>query len=838
MITIRGARTHNLKNISLTIPDNQITVITGVSGSGKSSLAFDTLFAEGQRRYLDALSLSARQWLDQLPRPDVDWISGLRPAIALTQQTLNASPRSTVGTMSEVLDALRLLFARLGTPHCPHHPDEPLARHSLAEIRDTVLNRWEGARIALLVPKRALPNHLTTFEALRAAGYARLWHDQQTVELESCFGPIPENAAVVIDRLKVRPEQSARLTDSLEHALTLGSGTALVCDLDQSATLRFDTHPTCPRCGFTAAELEPHHLSFNHPAGACPTCHGLGMIERAQPPQTAPADPPPADHTHLCPDCLGTRLNPAARAVRFEGATLPELEALPLEALHSAVREWSAHYHTHPVAQPILQLIEVRLRQMVALGLGYLTLARRTPTLSGGERQRVRLATQLSNALSGVLFVLDEPTSGLHPRDIRKVLTALEQLRDAGNTVVVVEHDATTMHAADHLIEIGPGAGAHGGEVVYQGDYRGLTAANTPTGHFLRKPIDLSAHRKPIAPEHPAVWHLGVRVHNLKGDPIAYPVGALIAVCGVSGAGKSSLLFDALEPYVRAVLDNHPRDPVWGRLMLGTCAAPPSSDATSDGPLPWQRIITVDQQPIGHNARSTPATFTGIMTALRECFAQTPEARARGYTASRFSYNVRGGRCEVCQGEGWRKIEMQFLPPVIEPCPACHGARYNRETLEIRYRGVTISEALTLSAQDALKLFDNHPQIRRVLTTLVQLGLGYLPLGQPAPTLSGGEAQRLKLARELAKPAPSPTLYLLDEPTTGLHFADIEKLLTALFLLRDAGHTLIAAEHDPDFLRHADWLIELGPEGGPNGGHCCVQMPGRDQTIDETTTKQ
>lgn len=835
MIVIRGARTHNLKSVSLEIPDDALTVITGVSGSGKSSLAFDTLFAEGQRRYLDALSLSARQWLDSLPRPDVDWITGLRPAIALTQQTLHASPRSTVGTMSEVLDALRLLYARLGTPHCPNHPAQPLAGDSLTAIRDALLARSSGKRLALAVPYAALPPHLVTAEALRAAGYTRVWLEGATVELERLFGPIPDGAALIIDRLILRPEQAARLTDSLEHALTLSHGTVVAIDLERNETTRFDTHPRCPLCGFTAPELEPRHLSINHPSGACPRCNGLGTV---------------APEAHLpCPECAGSGLNAVARSVRFASVTLPELEAQPLTALLTTLHRWRDERRDDPVAQPILQLACERVEQMVALGLGYLTLARRAPTLSAGERQRVRLATQLANALSGVLYVLDEPTQGLHASEVERVVAALLRLRDLGNTVVVVEHNAALMRAADHLIEIGPGAGVHGGAILYQGDFAGLVASETLTGRYLRQPLDLSNHIRSLPSDAPTVWHRNARVHNLKGDPVAYPVGALIAVTGPSGAGKSSLLFDALLPLVESTLaPKGAADPAWGEFALGQCSEQPAiTEKRQDSEehpsaLPWRRVVVVDQNPIGANARSTPATYTGIMAALRELFAQTPEARARGYTAARFSYNVRGGRCEVCQGEGWRRIEMQFLPPVIEPCPACRGARYNRETLEIRYRGLSIGDALALSVAEAQKIFDAHPLLRRTLAVLGELGLDYLPLGQPAPTLSGGEAQRLKLARELAKPAAHPTLFLLDEPTSGLHFADIEKLLVALFALRDAGHTLIAAAHDPDFLRHADWVIELGPVGGPEGGYCCAQYAAASrrepQPIDDTTQKK
>jgi len=823
MITIRGARTHNLKNLSLDLPEGRLIVITGVSGSGKSSLAFDTLYAEAQRRYLEALSLTARQWLDLLPRAEVDWISGLRPAVAISQHTVYAAQRSTVGTMSEVTEALRLLFARLGTPHCPNHPEVALEVQPLAAIRERIATAFAGERVALLVPHDALAEPLRTVEALRAAGYTRLWFEGSFRDLDTLYGPLPEEAALTIDRLRIAPEQATRLTDSLEHALTVGQGTVVVLGIDRAATERFSTQPSCPICAFRAPTLEPRHLSFNHPAGACPTCDGLGEI---RPDSSRKGAENGEDRSLACPACAGTRLNPLARAVRFDGRTLPEVEALPLAVLADVVTGWQRQWGEHPVARPILLLIGERLAQMVALGLGYLALSRSSRTLSMGERQRVRLASQLANPLAGLLYLLDEPSAGLHPRDTDRLIAALTRLRDAGNTVVVVDHDALLMRAADHLVEIGPGAGAAGGELVYQGDFVGLAAALTPTGRYLRQPLDLTASARAVAATTPALWHVGATVHTLKGDPVCYPIGHLVAVTGVSGAGKSSLLFHALLPLVRTQLNRAGEgDPRWGQLRIGTVAEESDQPAGSKA-LPWHRVLVIDQSPIGTSPRSTPATYTGVMDLLRELFAQTPEARKRGYTAARFSYNLRGGRCEVCQGEGWRRVQMQFLPPVSEPCPSCHGARFNRETLEIRYRGLNLAEVLQLSVNEARPYFDAHPAIARILRVLDDLGLGYLPLGQPAPTLSGGEAQRLRLAAELAKPTHRPTLFLLDEPTTGLHFADIERLLLILFNLRDAGHTVIAAEHDPDFLRHADWVIELGPEGGPAGGYCCWQGAG------------
>ena len=901
-IRIRGARTHNLKNVDLDLPQHRLIVITGVSGSGKSSLAFDTLYAEGQRRYVESLSTQARKFLDQLPRPEVDAIEGLSPAIAIEQKTLTPSPRSTVGTLTEIHDYLRVLFARLGTPHCPEHPEEALTHRPVSELVEELSRTLAGRRIALLAPVAIEGEAGGTLVALRAQGFTRLEAGGEFIELdglkEAPAGPL----RLVIDRIRVRGEARARLADSLELALKMGHGRCIVRNLDAGEELVFSATPSCPRCGFTAPALEPQCFSFNHPAGACPACEGTGrqwrldtdrlpagarsLREGALPGLDAdnafsarlledlaahygfsldtpwqelpepvrrvllfgsggeaiyfryPLDGgrtvsqshpfegwiPYLERRHRpdedrarkekkldlpwqdlpCPACSGSRLQPFARAVRVAGMSLPELTALPLSGCAAAIEKISAACAAHPVAELTLGAIRSRLRFLLQVGLAYLTLDRASHTLSGGEAQRIRLASQVGSGLTGVLYVLDEPSIGLHPCNQDDLLRTLEELRDLGNTVVVVEHDEAAIRRADHVVEIGPGAGREGGEILVSGPLPALLASpRSRTAPYLKRPLQVAHRPLPLREGEPMLRLYGCRAHNLQGIDVEIPLGRLVVVTGVSGSGKSSLVEETLVPAVLGHLT--------GRPYRAPCDRVAGIEAID-------KLIRVDQSPIGRTPRSNPATYTGIMDGVRELFAATPEARARGYRAARFSFNVKGGRCEVCEGEGYRRIDLQFLPDVYLPCEACGGKRYNRETLEIRYRGLNIHEALSLTVEEALHPFGSHPALRRKLETLRELGLGYLPLNQPATALSGGEAQRLKLAAELMRRDTGHTLYVLDEPTTGLHWADVEKLLTALFALRDRGNTVVVIEHQLDVIAHADWVIDLGPGAGADGG--------------------
>ncbi|MCX7945423.1 MAG: AAA family ATPase [Hydrogenophilus sp.] len=827
-LSIRGARTHNLRNLSLDLPHDALTVIVGVSGSGKTSLAYDTLYAEAERRYLEMLSPAARERLAQLPRPDVDWIDGLRPALALSQRHLSPHPRATVGTLSELHDLLALLYVRLGTPHCPNHPTVPLHPQSLTDLTAALLRDLTGLRVALLVPAAALPPSLTTAESLKSAGYTRLHRANAFLDLDALFGPIPPDSALVIDRLRLSDDTLDRLTDSLEHAFAVGNGQALLYPLDPGPPpLSLSTRAQCPHCGFTLPKLEPRHLSFHHPDGACPSCRGLGVAPNGDP----------------CADCSGSRLSPLARLLSFAGKTLPHLESLPLADLAPHLNEWHTRYATHPIAAPLLTLAIDRVAALIELGLDYLPLTRAASTLSSGERQRIRLAAILAQTMSGLLLILDEPTAALHPQDSARVRAALQRLVARGNTLIAVTHDRALLAAADHLVEIGPGAGPDGGALLFSGPPAQLTTLDTPTARHLTTPFDLTHRRQPTPADAPALWHIGAHRHNLQGDPICYPLARLIALTGPSGAGKSSALL-ALADALRSLIppggtDPLPPPPDCGQILLASCGTPfplspsslpsasplasphptaiPSASPPSP-PLPWHRVVFVDATPIAATPRVTPATYLGILDHFRELFAQTPEARARGYGPERFSYNLRGGRCEVCEGRGWREISLSFLPPVSEPCPACRGARYNRETLAIRYRGKTIADLLATSVAQVRPLFTHHPSLAPLFSTLEALGLGHLLLGQPIPSLSGGETQRLKLARELARSRPRPTLFLLDEPSRGLHFTDLARLLETLLALRDRGHTIVIADHDPDLLRHVDWQIELGPGGGQRGG--------------------
>jgi len=913
LIRVRGARTHNLKNISLDLPRNQLVVITGLSGSGKSSLAFDTLYAEGQRRYVESLSAYARQFLQLMEKPDVDLIDGLAPAIAIEQKATSHNPRSTVGTVTEIHDYLRLLYARAGTPHCPHHPDQPLAAQTISQMVDA-LSAWPaGRRLLILAPlplqRGAVAQRL---QALRAQGFVRFRLDGEVIDAASLpaeFTPEPQRVEVVVDRIKTGPDLRQRLAESLETALKLSDGQVQALDADGGDVTPFHSRPTCPICGFAAPLLEPKMFSFNNPAGACPTCDGLGQVERFDParvvahPELSLASgairgwdrrnafyfqmlqalaahygfdldtpfeqlPQPVRHAllhgsgdeaiaftylndrnkptvkqhafegiipnlerrwaetdspavreelarlrtvQLCPDCAGARLGPVARHVTVGGARLHELGRQPLRELAAWFGALRLDGQRAEVAARLVQEVGSRLRFLLDVGLDYLTLDRSADTLSGGEAQRIRLASQIGSGLTGVMYVLDEPSIGLHQRDNDRLIATLKRLRDLGNTVLVVEHDADAILAADYVVDMGPGAGEHGGQVVAQGTPQQVMAdAASLTGAFLsgRRSV---FHGKPRADAPAAHWLTlsGACGNNLRDVTARFPLGRITCVAGVSGSGKSTLINDTL--YAACARD------------LNRAATEPAPFASLDGLEHLDKVIAVDQSPIGRTPRSNPATYTGLFTPIRELYAQTPTARERGYDAGRFSFNVKGGRCEACQGDGAVKVEMHFMPDLYVPCEVCGGTRYNRETLDVTYRGLNIAQALDLTVEQALEVFGAVPAIARKLQTLIDVGLGYIRLGQSAITLSGGEAQRVKLALELSRRDTGRTLYILDEPTTGLHFADIELLLAVLRQLRDAGNTIVIIEHNLDVLASADWIVELGPGGGAGGGRLIAE---------------
>ena len=926
LIRIRGARTHNLKGIDLDIPRDAFVVITGVSGSGKSSLAFDTLYAEGQRRYVESLSPYARQFLHLMERPDVDLIEGLSPAIAIEQKANNHNPRSTVGTVTEIADYLRLLFARAGTPHCPEHPARRLASQTLSQLVDQLMAAPPETKATLLAPivREQLGDLHPVIDGLRAQGFAR-------VQVQAGSGPIedhpidalppqprdqPLSLWVVIDRLKIKGAIRERLGESLEMAMRLGHDQAIVV-LEppmQAAPqrLRLSPHLACPDCGHTPSNLEPSLFSFNSPAGACPQCDGLGEETRfdvdriVQFPHLSLASgaitgwdqrntfawsileslseqegfalDEPFDHlsrqtqdlllfgsagrpislryeldrgrsvvrheafegilpnlerrwaqtdnttvreelgklrkTQTCSGCGGSRLCPQARSVRVgepgHDTDLPSLLAMPLQVAHQTLSGLQFKGAHGPVGERLLGEIQARLSFLIDVGLSYLSLDRWAATLSGGESQRIRLASQIGAGLSGVLYVLDEPSIGLHQRDNERLLSTLKKLQALGNSVVVVEHDEDAIRAADMVIDMGPGAGSHGGEVVAQGSPADIMAtAGSLTGDYLsgRRGIALPAHRRPRGER--SIQIRGARGHNLQNLDIDIPIGLMVSITGVSGSGKSTLINETLA--VAAA-----------RQLNGARAQPAAVDAIN-GLEHFERLVCVDQSPIGRTPRSNPATYTGLFTPIRDLFAGSTTARERGYDSGRFSFNVKGGRCEACQGDGLVKVEMHFLPDLFVPCDVCGGARYNRETLDVRYRGKTIAEVLGLTISEAQQFFAAIPAVSRRLDTLSEVGLGYLRLGQSATSLSGGEAQRVKLACELSKRESGKTLYLLDEPTTGLHFHDIALLLTLLGQLRDAGNTVVIIEHNLDVIKVCDWVIDLGPDGGMEGGRVITQ---------------
>ncbi|HCF3892517.1 TPA: excinuclease ABC subunit UvrA [Pseudomonas aeruginosa] len=910
-ILIRGARTHNLKNVDLTLPRDKLIVITGLSGSGKSSLAFDTLYAEGQRRYVESLSAYARQFLSMMEKPDVDTIEGLSPAISIEQKSTSHNPRSTVGTITEICDYLRLLYARVGTPRCPDH-DIPLEAQTVSQMVDQVLALPEGSKLMLLAPviRERKGEHLAVFDEMRAQGFVRARVDGKLYELDE----VPKldkqkkhSIDVVVDRFKVRADLQQRLAESFETALSLADGIALVAPMDEDEDVEeiiFSARFACPVCGHSISELEPKLFSFNNPAGACPTCDGLGVKQFFDARRVVngeltlaegairgwdrrnvyyfqmlgslaqhygfsleePFDELGAEHqkvvlygsgrenvdfrylndrgdivkrshpfegilpnlerryretesatvreelakflsTQPCPDCHGTRLRREARHVWVGDRTLPAITAMPVGEACEYAAGLSLTGRRGEIAAKILKEIRDRLQFLVNVGLDYLTLDRSADTLSGGEAQRIRLASQIGAGLVGVMYILDEPSIGLHQRDNERLLATLTHLRNLGNTVIVVEHDEDAIRLADYVVDIGPGAGVHGGQVVAEGTPdQVMNHPDSLTGKYLsgRKKIAVPAKRTP-RDKKKLLKLKGARGNNLQNVNLEIPVGLFTCITGVSGSGKSTLINNTLFPITATALN--------GATTLEV--APYDS---FDGLQHLDKVVDIDQSPIGRTPRSNPATYTGLFTPIRELFSGVPEARSRGYGPGRFSFNVKGGRCEACQGDGVIKVEMHFLPDIYVPCDVCKGKRYNRETLEIRYKGKSIHEVLEMTIEEAREFFDAVPALARKLQTLMDVGLSYIKLGQSATTLSGGEAQRVKLSRELSKRDTGKTLYILDEPTTGLHFADIQQLLDVLHRLRDHGNTVVVIEHNLDVIKTADWLVDLGPEGGSKGG--------------------
>ncbi|MBV9928323.1 MAG: excinuclease ABC subunit UvrA [Acidobacteria bacterium] len=902
-ITVRGARQHNLKDISVVIPRDSLTVITGLSGSGKSSLAFDTIYAEGQRRYVESLSAYARQFLDQLERPDVDSVDGLSPAISIEQKTVSRSPRSTVGTVTEVYDYLRLLFSSVGQPHC-HICGEPITRQSVEQIVHSVLSLPEGERVMVLAPvvRGRKGEFKKELEKLQKDGFLRARVDGELVSLdEEIKLDKRRNHTIeaVVDRLLIKSGIAERLTESVRTALKLTGGAVLISVVDGEEKL-YSERMACVNCGINVPPLEPRSFSFNSVYGACKRCHGLGTVLEIDPAKIvtdateradklfvalAAADkqgaaylkaalvavaehfdadvqmpfaelPQPVRDAffhgvegqitfrqglykyesdwrgavrHLsermhnapservrealeelvspveCPDCRGQRLQPESLAVRVGGRGIAEYTALPIEESVAAFDSLKLNEREAQIAGLVLREIRNRLGFLNTVGLGYLTLDRASATLSGGEGQRIRLATQIGSQLRGVLYVLDEPSIGLHPRDNQKLLETLTALRDLGNTVLVVEHDEETIRRADYVVDLGPAAGAHGGEVVAAGtpDEVACNSASV-TGQYICGKLSIEVPRQRRPPNGKAVTVRGARANNLKSVDAVFPIGLLTVVTGVSGSGKSTLVDDIL---YRAL----------ARHLYGSLEEPGAYDSI-EGLEHVDKCIEIDQSPIGRTPRSNPATYTGLFTPIRELYAMLPESRERGYKPGRFSFNVKGGRCEACEGDGMKRIEMNFLPDVYVLCDVCRGARYNRETLSVKYKGKSIADLLDTTIEEAMPLLENIPQIKQKLQTLLDVGLGYIKLGQSATTLSGGEAQRIKLARELSKRATGRTIYILDEPTTGLHFADVHKLLDVLQRLVSLGNTVIVIEHNLDVIKSADHIVDLGPEGGSGGG--------------------
>ncbi|KEK14721.1 excinuclease ABC subunit A [Limosilactobacillus reuteri] len=907
-IIIHGARAHNLKNIDITIPKNKLVVVTGLSGSGKSSLAFDTLYAEGQRRYVESLSAYARQFLGQMDKPDVDSIDGLSPAISIDQKTTSHNPRSTVGTVTEINDFLRLLWARVGTPICPND-NIPITSQSPEQMVDRVLELPERTRLQILSPvvREKKGTQKKVFETIKREGFVRVQVDGETYDLDS----VPEldknkkhTVNVVIDRIIIKEGIRSRLFDSFESALRLSDGYA-IADVIGGDPIPFSEQYACPICGFTVGELEPRLFSFNAPTGACPECEGLGLklevdIDLVVPDQTktlkegaiVPWNPISSQyypqmleqfcksvgidmdtpfnklskkqqqqilygngetpfHFHYendfggirdvdvpfegvinnisrryretnsdftreqmrkymtelpCPVCHGYRLNQRALAVKIDGRNIGEVSALPISDSLEFFKNIKLSAQKNEIAKPILKEIIDRLTFMKNVGVEYLTLSRSARTLSGGEAQRIRLATQIGSNLSGVMYVLDEPSIGLHQRDNDRLIESLKAMRDLGNTLIVVEHDEDTMRAADYIVDIGPGAGENGGQVMAAGTPKQIMRSRKSlTGQYLSGKKFISVPQERRIGNGKKITITGAAENNLKDITVDFPLGEFICVTGVSGSGKSTLVNMILKRVLAQKLNNN--------------SAKPGKYKSISGVENIEKVINIDQSPIGRTPRSNPATYTGVFDDIRELFAQTNQAKMRGYTKGRFSFNVKGGRCEACRGDGIIKIEMNFLPDVYVPCEVCHGTRYNSETLEVEYKGKNIAEVLNMTVSEALEFFSAIPKIKRKLQTIEDVGLGYVHLGQPATTLSGGEAQRMKLAAELHRQSHGKSFYILDEPTTGLHMDDIKRLLAVLQRLVDAGNTVLVIEHDLDVVKSADWLIDLGPEGGAGGGN-------------------
>jgi len=799
-IVIKGAREHNLKNLNVDIPRDKFVVITGLSGSGKSSLAFDTIYAEGQRRYVESLSAYARQFLEQMSKPDVDSIEGLSPAISIEQKTTSGNPRSTVGTITEIYDYLRLLFARIGHPYC-YQCGKEITAQTVGQMVDKVLSLPSGTRIQVLAPivRGRKGEYRKEFADMRGKGFVRARVDGELLDLEADISldkNKKHNIEIVIDRLIIKNDLDERirkrLADSVEISLRLSDGIVVINRLDGKDIL-FSEKLACIDCGISYPELTPRVFSFNSPHGACPECDGLGIrIEFGE------------DAGIICPACNGNRLKKEALAIKIANMSIAELTR---SSVRSAIRLFDSLKLTKRetfIAQRILREIKERLYFLSNVGLDYLTLDREASTLSGGEGQRIRLATQIGSSLVGVLYVLDEPSIGLHQRDNVRLLSTLKRLRDLGNTVLVVEHDEETIRESDYVIDMGPGAGVHGGEIVSQGTPEDIMKdKNSLTGRYLKRELIISLparHRKPVR----YLTIKGARKNNLKDIEVSVPVGLFTAITGVSGSGKSTLLFEVL---YRNLINSLYRN----TKTYDGCNA-------IYGLEEFDKVINIDQAPIGRTPRSNPATYTGLFTYIRDLYAQLPESRVRGYRVGRYSFNVKGGRCEACQGDGLIKIEMHFLPDVYVVCEVCKGKRYNRETLDIRYKGKNIADVLDLTVAQAIEFFEPIPLIRHKLETLRDVGLDYIKLGQAATTLSGGEAQRVKLSKELSRYATGRTMYILDEPTTGLHFADIQRLLDVLNRLVNSGNTIVVIEHHPDVIKNADYIIDLGPEGGDDGG--------------------
>lgn len=916
-IVVRGARTHNLKNINIEIPRDKLVVITGLSGSGKSSLAFDTLYAEGQRRYVESLSTYARQFLSMMEKPDIDHIEGLSPAISIEQKSTSHNPRSTVGTITEIYDYLRLLFARVGEPHCPEH-NIKLEAQTVSQMVDKVMAMPEDTRVMVLAPiiRDRKGEHLHVFNELRSSGFIRARVDGLVCEIE--YPPDLEknkkhSIDVVIDRIKIKPGLEQRLAESFETAIQLADGLATVSIMDTETTeddMVFSSLFACPMCGHSISELEPRLFSFNNPAGACSSCDGLGLkqyfdesriitdealalsegairgwdrrnfyyfsmlsslaehfgfsidtpfkklskkhrkvilhgsgdevvdfhyvndrgdrVTRSYPfegilpnmerryreTESSMVREELAKYlsSQSCPDCEGTRLKQDARHVLIKGKNLPSITNMTVSHATEYFHKLKLAGKRAKIAEKVLKELQDRLQFLVDVGLNYLTLSRSADTLSGGEAQRIRLASQIGAGLVGVMYILDEPSIGLHQRDNSRLLNTLFHLRDLGNTVIVVEHDEEAIRSADHIIDIGPGAGVHGGEIVAEGKLADITGnKKSLTGKFLSGKECIAIPAERIPRDMDKMLHIkGARGNNLKKVALKIPIGLFTCITGVSGSGKSTLINNTLYPISASKLN-------------GATTLNPAPYDSIDGMEHLDKVVDIDQSPIGRTPRSNPATYTGIFTPVRELFAGTEEARSRGYKPGRFSFNVKGGRCEACQGDGVVKVEMHFLPDVYVACDVCRGKRYNRETLEVQYKGKNICEVLDMTIEDAREFFDAVPVIARKLQTLIDVGLSYICLGQAATTLSGGEAQRVKLSRELSKRDTGKTLYILDEPTTGLHFQDIRQLLSVLHHLRDQGNTIVVIEHNLDVIKTADWIVDLGPEGGSGGGQIIAE---------------